>query len=179
MWNLVLSRSTHVHDSGLLETRDITIDPETDTLYAVNAAGNLLIPGVGTIHGFHPADPESKQSPVVGIDFIIERQLICIVRLSGEVHTYDPNSGISAVAIASCEAARCAAWSPQQDILLIAFGDESIVAYTQFFDRLARVDLNPAGTGSAESVNVGWGSKETQFHGSEGKSAAKTKQQVI
>lgn len=32
---------------------------------------------------------------------------------------------------------------------------------------------------AAEPINVGWGKKETQFHGSLGKAAAKSKQEVV
>lgn len=31
----------------------------------------------------------------------------------------------------------------------------------------------------AEPINVGWGKKETQFHGSLGKAAAQSKQEVV
>ena len=41
------------------------------------------------------------------------------------------------------------------------------------FDPLKEINLTGEGFGEAAFVNVGWGKKETQFHGSEGKAAAK------
>ena len=41
------------------------------------------------------------------------------------------------------------------------------------------MDLNAAEYGNNQFVTVGWGKKETQFHGSEGKAAAKAKQVIV
>lgn len=43
---------------------------------------------------------------------------------------------------------------------------------TREFDPLNEVDLGQVGFGEAKFVNVGWGKKETQFHGSLGKAEA-------
>lgn len=43
---------------------------------------------------------------------------------------------------------------------------------TRDFDVLSEAPLKTSEFGDEQSVNVGWGSKETQFHGSQGKSAA-------
>jgi elongator complex protein 1 len=124
-----------------------------------------------------PASP-GKQA-IIGIEFIIERQIICLIRSCGQILCHDPQTGSCEVAAVTSAGIYAASWSPDQDVLLIAQDDERLVVYTQFFELLSDTNLNPAEKGCAESVNVGWGSKETQFHGSEGKAAARLKQQVI
>ena len=49
---------------------------------------------------------------------------------------------------------------------------------TKDFDALSEMAMQPSEFGEAEFITVGWGKKETQFHGSEGKMAAKKKAQV-
>ena len=114
--------------------------------------------------------PCQSEAGIVGIDFVIERQLVVVIRLSGEILTYDPSTGVSEVAALLAEGIGAAAWSPQQDVLLVATGqqlallDQSLVVVQQTL-------LNPLERGSAQAVDVGWGSKATQFRGSEGKAA--------
>lgn len=43
------------------------------------------------------------------------------------------------------------------------------------YDPIYETDLDSQVFGDREFINVGWGKKETQFHGSEGKQAAKRK----
>ena len=66
-------------------------------------------------------------------------------------------------------------WSPDQELLVVV---NSLGVGT-----LLDCDFNPVSefkatgeeAGENAFINVGWGSKETQFHGTEGKAAAKAK----
>ncbi|ELT93767.1 hypothetical protein CAPTEDRAFT_152268 [Capitella teleta] len=69
------------------------------------------------------------------------------------------------------------AWSPDCEVLILTTGDNKMVMMTREFDILSEDGLCPRSFGEAEFVNVGWGRKETQFHGTEGKDAAKVKAQ--
>lgn len=102
-----------------------------------------------------------------------------MIRSCGQILVYDPQNQTCEVAAVAPAGVCAASWSPDQDILLLAQDNHRLVAYTQFFELLSDTNLNPVEKGYAETVNVGWGSKETQFHGSEGKAAARLKQQVI
>lgn len=75
-------------------------------------------------------------------------------------------------------------WSPDQDVFVVVSGKISqdrgepdvqskLILMTSCFDPIIETKLNSSDTGSCQFVNVGWGSKATQFHGSEGKAAAK------
>ena len=57
-------------------------------------------------------------------------------------------------------------------------GASTLITMTRDFEGLSEVPLHQTGFGEAEFVTVGWGKKETQFHGSEGKQAAVVKAQV-
>ncbi|XP_014779296.1 putative elongator complex protein 1 [Octopus bimaculoides] len=67
------------------------------------------------------------------------------------------------------------AWSPDQELLVVISGSNSLILMTRDFDLLQETALHPDTFGEAEFINVGWGKKETQFHGTEGKEAAKKK----
>lgn len=69
--------------------------------------------------------------------------------------------------------------SPDQDLLLLVTGHSSfILMLTSTFEPLTEQNLCPQEFGEQSLVNVGWGSKSTQFHGSEGKQAAKQQKTV-
>ena len=57
-------------------------------------------------------------------------------------------------------------------------GDGKLVLMTKDFETLAETVVEVTEFGASAFVNVGWGSKETQFHGSEGKEAAKAREYV-
>ncbi|RIA90959.1 IKI3 family-domain-containing protein, partial [Glomus cerebriforme] len=54
-------------------------------------------------------------------------------------------------------------------------GNNTILVMTKDFDVITEFPISVEETGEAVSVSVGWGKKETQFHGSAGKSAAQNK----
>lgn len=62
-------------------------------------------------------------------------------------------------------------WSPDQEIVAVVTEDLRCIVLNSVYDTLA--DTNLIESGEEQFVNVGWGKKETQFHGSEGKHARK------
>lgn len=74
------------------------------------------------------------------------------------------------------------AWSPSGDLLALITGrDALLVMSSKEHEVLAEGPVGAAeGTGPANVfVNVGWGKKETQFHGSAGKAAAQADTSVL
>ncbi|KAJ1032623.1 hypothetical protein NDA16_000646 [Ustilago loliicola] len=78
-----------------------------------------------------------------------------------------------------------AAWSPDDELLVIVTSEtpenssstgtregEKVLLMTRDFEVLSEVSLRTDRFGEDEAVDVGWGSKATQFHGSEGKAVA-------
>lgn len=65
--------------------------------------------------------------------------------------------------------------SPDNESIVFLDGSNTLIIMTGNFVPLAETYLFGSDQGEQEMVNVGWGKKETQFHGSEGKAAAKIK----
>jgi len=67
-----------------------------------------------------------------------------------------------------------AAWSPDEDLLVLITGGPMprLLLMTRHWDVVHEAPLATDDFGAEAPVNVGWGSKSTQFHGSEGKQAA-------
>lgn len=69
--------------------------------------------------------------------------------------------------------------SPDEDLFLLLTGHGSAVLMTRDFDPLTEVTVEQESFGEAAQVSVGWGKKETQFHGKIGKQAALAKDQDL
>ena len=65
-----------------------------------------------------------------------------------------------------------ASWSPDDSLVALATGDDKLILMTSTFDIVNEGTLHPTDFGEDAPINVGWGSKQTQFHGSLGKAAA-------
>ncbi|THH29047.1 hypothetical protein EUX98_g5147 [Antrodiella citrinella] len=66
-------------------------------------------------------------------------------------------------------------WSPDDSLVALITGDDKIIIMTSTFDIVSEGLLHPDHFGEDAPINVGWGSKQTQFHGSLGKAAAQEK----
>ena len=89
-------------------------------------------------------------------------------------------------------------WSPDQDLVVLVtgklelfffmhppffdtsfhIGEKRVLEMTQDFDTITEFDLHIEDQGEGVQHSVGWGSKETQFHGTAGKEAAQQKVDV-
>ncbi|KAH9039879.1 IkappaB kinase complex IKAP component, partial [Lactarius pseudohatsudake] len=67
---------------------------------------------------------------------------------------------------------QAAAWSPDDSLLILVTGEGKLIVMTPTFDVLHESVLHTDEFGEDAPINVGWGSKQTQFHGSLGKTAA-------
>lgn len=70
------------------------------------------------------------------------------------------------------------AWSPDEDLIVILTHEDSLILMSRSLDEICEKILNPEEFGAHEAITVGWGSKQTQFHGSEGKQSAKASNSV-
>uniref|UniRef100_T1P7H5 Elongator complex protein 1 n=1 Tax=Musca domestica TaxID=7370 RepID=T1P7H5_MUSDO len=116
---------------------------------------------------------------IVAAEYLALDNQICLATRGGEVllvnpETLEMNEGTF------CDVGiECMAWSPDQEVVVFVTKEHNVVVMTCTYDPLTEHSLYDDQT-EAEGgfVNVGWGKKETQFHGSEGKEAAKAKQEV-
>ncbi|XP_077988781.1 elongator complex protein 1-like isoform X3 [Glandiceps talaboti] len=70
-------------------------------------------------------------------------------------------------------------WSPDQELLILTTSRDTLIVMTKDFDPITEMDLHSEDFGEQKPMNVGWGKKETQFHGSAGKGAAVKKEDRV
>lgn len=113
---------------------------------------------------------------IVAAEYLALENEICLATSVGEVLLVNPETQqlsegtFCDVGIASM------AWSPDQEVVVFVTKQHNVVVMTCTYDALTEHALDDeTSEAEGEFVNVGWGKKETQFHGSEGKQAAKNK----
>ncbi|AYO44803.1 Elongator complex protein 1 [Malassezia restricta CBS 7877] len=101
---------------------------------------------------------------------------ICVIGSGGDIvlMPVDEEASAPAEVVGSVDQGiLAAAWSPEEDVLvLITGGEKRLIVMTREFEVMSETMLSTEAFGDDQPVNVGWGSKSTQFHGSEGKQAA-------
>ncbi|KAG8994650.1 hypothetical protein FRB94_009752 [Tulasnella sp. JGI-2019a] len=114
------------------------------------------------------------QTQLVAFDILPESRTICMLSASGDIATAQLDDfGSPPEVVGTIENGIGAArWSPDTDILVIATGDAKLILMSRDFEVITEGLMKRAEFGEDQGVNVGWGSKETQFHGSQGKTAA-------
>ncbi|KAJ3197353.1 hypothetical protein HK101_004229 [Irineochytrium annulatum] len=157
----------------------IAIDAEADCQY-VSVSQHVISRVSATVN-----DPEvltidlepmvAKGSSVVSMQFLAESQSLCVACSMGEILVIgsepfrqpdvdaivgDVESGIEAMQ-----------WSPDGEVVVFATGKRTVLAMTKDFDMISEFSCEVDDQGKDEFINVGWGRKETQFHGSAGKAA--------
>ncbi|CED83780.1 IkappaB kinase complex, IKAP component [Phaffia rhodozyma] len=110
---------------------------------------------------------------VLCIEYLGESQSLCVILASGELISYDLTGDSQLEVVGVVDAGiKAAEWSPDEELLIVITGDDKLLQMTKDFDVLADSPLRSKDFGEDKAINVGWGSKETQFHGSAGKAAA-------
>lgn len=70
-------------------------------------------------------------------------------------------------------------WSPDAENVVFLSAENTVIVMSSSFEILHETNLIEEEAGEQEMINVGWGRKETQFHGSEGKQVALKKSEPI
>jgi len=70
-------------------------------------------------------------------------------------------------------------FSHDQELVVFLSQSNSLILMTKTFEVVVEKELDSNEAEAKKAVTVGWGSEETQFHGSEGKDAWKTKKEVL
>ncbi|KAF9432452.1 hypothetical protein BGZ76_010790 [Entomortierella beljakovae] len=195
MKNLTLLSQIQLARFGRPSGKDIhhSVDPETGHVYVAYSTGpaeSVLIrisdlqspfPEISELITFPPEnDVHAEQwGHVVGVKFLLDIQAICVIFSHGDValfHNEPTETGDTLEIVGSVDSGiSCMAWSPDEELVIMVTGEGSILEMTKDFDVIAENPIDVEETGEDVSVNVGWGKKETQFHGTEGKQAAQRK----
>lgn len=157
-------------DTDVAEARQLLLQPEfngeaSDTVFLV------------TDSQLYSRDARSKViadlPDIVGAEFLQLDNVICLASGAGEVLLVNPETGATTEGTYCDVGIERMAWSPNQEVVAFVTRTHNVVLMTSTFDVIAEQPLDAELSEDQQFVNVGWGKKETQFHGSEGKQAAK------
>ncbi|KAK7052844.1 putative elongator complex protein 1 [Paramarasmius palmivorus] len=137
------------------------------------------------------ASGSRSSSQVISLRVIPDSRKLVAVMRGGDitVMTLDEEAAMADVEGSVDEGLLAASWSPDESLLVLVTGDGKLILMTSEFDVLSEgpMETTEFGEGMLSSIftklrqltlptdapiNVGWGSKQTQFHGSLGKAAA-------
>ncbi|KAA1476949.1 Elongator complex protein 1 [Dentipellis sp. KUC8613] len=135
-----------------------------------NSGTSLATMFTSTTNRSIPSDVSQIASLRVRMD---DRQLVVITR-GGDIATMGLDDEDYTVDIVGSfeDGILAAAWSPDDLQLVLVTGGRNLIIMNYAFDVLSETPLHTEAFGEDAPINVGWGSKQTQFHGSLGKAAA-------
>ncbi|EPQ55375.1 IkappaB kinase complex, IKAP component [Gloeophyllum trabeum ATCC 11539] len=166
----------YVHAAAELVNADADVEVSIWKTPALGSTGGRAEPEL--ISSFTSAclPPGSDVAQVVSMRIMVESRTMVFVMRSGDITTISLDNmtdEVSSSIRGSVESGLlAAAWSPDDSLLVLVTGDEKLILMTSTFDVLSEAPLHAADFGEDAPINVGWGSKQTQFHGSLGKAAA-------
>ncbi|KLO09706.1 IkappaB kinase complex, IKAP component [Schizopora paradoxa] len=121
------------------------------------------------------ANSEKDSSQIISFRFLGENQSLALITSSGDIGSIsvEEDSTYEFDIVGSIEAGiKAATWNPDESLVALITGENRILLMTNTFDTISESALETTEEGEDQQVNVGWGSKTTQFHGSLGKAAA-------
>ncbi|WVQ81518.1 hypothetical protein IAT38_003642 [Cryptococcus sp. DSM 104549] len=179
--------------SSSAKSGNIAIDPETGTVYATverpDEDGGIEI-DILRVEGDEVEVIESFSSPVLApfpkpshlgetlsLHYLSDDRVLVILLAGGDIATLSlegPDGGPSPVEVVGSvdSGIKAAAWAPDDEQIIMVTGEDNLVCMTRNFDVIHEEPLRSEDFGEDKFINVGWGSKSTQFHGSLGKTAA-------
>ncbi|XP_055329942.1 elongator complex protein 1-like [Paramacrobiotus metropolitanus] len=151
----------------------------SDTTGAVAAASNsgyvFIRNEEETVFGIPP-----EHSHIVDIDYLVAEAALFIATVEGTIALSWGNDVSVMCHIA--EGVSACKWSADQEVLALTtrhtHGGPHLIVMTADWLAVSTSPMESEEFGEQMPVTVGWGKKETQFHGSEGKEAAKAKTQI-
>ncbi|XP_062985125.1 elongator complex protein 1 [Elgaria multicarinata webbii] len=119
--------------------------------------------------------PEDGSGCIVGIEDLPEQESVCVATAAGDVILCNLNTNQLECVGSVDSGLTVMSWSPDQELILLATGEQTLILMTRDFEPITEKQIHQDDFGEGKFITVGWGKKETQFHGSEGKQAAHTK----
>ncbi|KAM3965504.1 elongator complex protein 1 [Aphomia sociella] len=181
---------------SLWETSSRNLKIESDGIKTIcyghdetSSSGDLYICSHNLVVGCYNENGEIKwkkdllnaSSPVnspVNLTYLTLPNSLCVGLENGELFTIRDSGnvcdlvGVFDIGLLAME------WSPDQEQLVLVTKNMKTILMSYTFDPISEVDLLSQEFGEKQFITVGWGKKETQFHGSEGKQAAKVKAEI-
>ncbi|XP_055636480.1 elongator complex protein 1 [Toxorhynchites rutilus septentrionalis] len=122
----------------------------------------------------------SVPGEIVGIEHLALTDELCIATAAGEVMVFQSDGMNEPEVVTFCSGGlQAMGWSPEQEVVAFVDCNSNVVTMNAAYDPINEICLQDDTFGDREFMSVGWGKKETQFHGSEGKSAARVKKEEV
>ncbi|WVQ90021.1 hypothetical protein IAS59_003797 [Cryptococcus gattii] len=114
----------------------------------------------------------------LSLHYLADERSLVVLLAGGDIATlalHGPDGSPAPVEVVGSvdSGIKAAAWSPDDEQIILVTGEDNLVCMTRNFDVVHEEPLRSQAFGQDKFINVGWGSKSTQFHGSLGKSAAR------
>ncbi|XP_049652381.1 elongator complex protein 1 isoform X2 [Accipiter gentilis] len=146
-------------------------------LLELGAAGDSVTREVSlTAEGFMPEDGSGC---IVGIEDLPEQECVCVATAAGDILLCNLSTKQVECVGSVDSGLNTMSWSPDQELVLLATGQQTLIMMTRDFEPITEKEIHQDEFGEGKFVALGWGKKETQFHGSEGKQAAHRKQTEV
>lgn len=126
-----------------------------------------------TAEGFLPLDGSGH---IVGIQDLPDQESVCVATTAGDVVLCNLTTNQLECVGTVDSGLTAMSWSPDQELVLLVTGQQTLIMMTRDFEPITETPVHQADFGEGKFITLGWGKKETQFHGSEGKQAAQQKQ---
>lgn len=121
----------------------------------------------------------SGEDVIVGLRYLSMNNELCVATEAGDVILHNIQTGANESVTFCSGGLKTMAWCEGEDVVAFVTQSNQLVVMNCGYYPIAETNLNDTAFGDEEFVNVGWGKKETQFHGSEGKEAARKKAEQI
>ncbi|XP_078368242.1 elongator complex protein 1-like isoform X2 [Oculina patagonica] len=186
MRNLELLRSFPVLElDGTEEPFCLTVDCDCGVIYTATADGitgfqsssQQVVSTVSLVSdGYLPEDGSGR---VIAIQHLPDLESVCVATGKGDVILWNTVTNQIECVGSVDSGLRSMEWSPDQELVVFMTGEETLIMMTKDFDPISEFPCHSEEFGEEKPINVGWGKKETQFHGSEGKPTTANIQEVI
>lgn len=116
-------------------------------------------------------NPDLLVDKIVSLHYFSDTQTACLVLAGGDIVIVKEedialSDGAHIEIVGSIDAGITAArWSPDEELLVISTGADTLVFMSGSFDAIAEATMNSEDLQASKHVSVGWGKKETQFQG--------------
>ncbi|MED6254634.1 hypothetical protein ATANTOWER_030644, partial [Ataeniobius toweri] len=164
-----------LHDSLRSDTGSLLIASQFSVTEYNTQSGEVVSEASLTADGYLPEDGSGV---VVGLQDLAELQSACLATAVGDVVLFNLNTSQLECVGSVGSGLTSMSWSPDEELVILTTGQETIIMMTKDFEPVTEVGIHQDDFGEGKFITVGWGKKETQFHGSEGKQAAQKKIQV-
>uniref|UniRef100_A0A8C3XV19 Elongator complex protein 1 n=1 Tax=Chelydra serpentina TaxID=8475 RepID=A0A8C3XV19_CHESE len=109
---------------------------------------------------------------IVGIEDLPDQECVCVATAAGDVILCNLSTKQLECVGSVDSGLTTMSWSPDQELVLLVTGQQTLIMMTKDFEPITEREIHQDDFGEGKFITVGWGKKETQFHGSEGHSSS-------